>query len=155
MHKFTIITVGKIKFTFWNSAVEHYRKRLEKICKINSIYLKDAPAALNEQDKKTHEGQRILAAIPNGSHVICLDEHGQNLTSRELAVQIEKVENCAKMPCFIVGGAYGLAAEVLQKADQTVCMGKLTYTHELAQAILWEQLFRIDSIHRKTGYHHD
>ena len=54
---------------------------------------------------------------------------------------------------FVVGGPYGLAPEVKQKADLLWSLSKLTFTHELARLLLFEQLFRAVNILHGGSYH--
>lgn len=155
MAKLYIITVGRIKTPFWQDAAEHYRSRLARGHQIEHSVIKDADASLAPEARKKQEGERILAALPPGATWICLDEHGKTHTSASFAGYINKLWDAARPPCFIVGGAYGLSEDVLSRAQATLGLGPMTLPHELAQVVLWEQLFRADSILRKTGYHHD
>lgn len=155
MAKLYLISVGKIKTGFWREAAEHYRARLSRICRVEAIAVRDGAAALPPEERKQREGERILAALPAGAAWICLDERGQSLSSPALAAKLQKLWEASRPSCFIVGGAYGLAPEVLQKAHEKLSLGPLTLPHELAQVVLLEQLFRADAILRKTGYHHD
>ena len=100
------------------------------------------------------EGEAILAALPAGYTLICLDAVGEQLDSPAFARRLETLWAEGRPPCFILGGAYGLHARVLERAHRRLSLGAMTFTHELAQALLWEQLFRADSILRRTGYHH-
>ena len=58
------------------------------------------------------------------------------------------------MPCFIIGGAYGLCPAVRNKARRVLSLGPMTFPHELAQVLLLEQLYRADAILRGAPYHH-
>ena len=155
MAKIYFIGVGKIKTQFWLEAVEHYRARLAKGHQLEVVVVRDGDAKLPPEARKRQEGERIQAALPPGAAWICLDEHGESLTSPSFAAYLQKLWDSSRPPCFIVGGAYGLAPEVLEKAHKKLSFGPMTMPHELAQALLWEQLFRADAIIRKTGYHHE
>lgn len=155
MSKLYLIGVGKIKTPFWQAAAEHYRSRLARSHQLEVILVKDADAALPPEARKKQEGERIMAALPPGAAWICLDEHGKSLTSPAFAAYLKKLWDESRPPCFIVGGAYGLAPELLEKAHKKLSFGPMTLPHELAQVLLWEQLFRADAILRKTGYHHE
>lgn len=154
MKHFSIITVGKVKTEFWRIAVEHYRARLTRGCKIQETVVRDADVNAGIEQKKEQEGERILAALPSGHTYICLDEHGKGMTSIDFADCLEGLENRSAPACFIIGGAYGLSEKVLQRCNLKVSFGQMTFPHELAQVMLWEQIFRADAIKRKTGYHH-
>ena len=158
MQKCSLITVGKIKTAHWREAAENYRKKLRSSLRIEEIVLKDADSSLPAAERNQQEGRRILeaaAALPAAALLICLDERGSALSSKELAALLEKCALESRHPCFIIGGAYGLSEEVQKAAHKKISLSALTFTHELAQVILWEQLYRADSILRGTGYHHD
>ena len=156
MKKAALITVGRIKTVFWQKAAAHYRERLVRSgFRIEETVIKDADAELCAETKIATEGEKIMAALPSGYTNICLDARGQNLDSVNFAELLRQCEERARPPCFIIGGAYGLSGLVLEKTHQILSLGKMTFPHELAQIILWEQLFRADAIRRKTGYHHE
>ena len=158
MQKCTLISVGKIKTAHWKEAAESYRKKLRSSLKVEETAVKDADPALAPAERNRQAGRRILDAayaLPSSACLICLDERGKSLTSKELAALLEKCALESRHPCFIIGGAYGLSEDVLKAAHRKISLSSLTFTHELAQVILWEQLYRADSILRGTGYHHD
>ena len=155
MQRCTLIYVGKMKIPFWVQAADHYRKRLSRFWKIEEIQIRDGDGSLALEQRKIQEGQRILAAMPPGRLHIGLDEKGESISSVDLAALVEKCGLESRIPAFIIGGAYGLSEEVLASCRKKLSLSALTFTHELAQVVLWEQLFRADSILRNTGYHHE
>jgi 23S rRNA (pseudouridine1915-N3)-methyltransferase len=54
---------------------------------------------------------------------------------------------------FLVGGAGGLSDAVRAAARKVVSLGPQTVSHELAQVILAEQLYRAWTILRGEPYH--
>lgn len=158
MAKCIILSVGKLKIPFWKEAAEYYRKKLRHTWKVEEIQVRDGEAALPPEERKRQEGARLLAALPpaaSGAVHICLDEYGKECSSKDLAELLRQCQLETRSPCFIVGGAYGLSAELLHCAHRRISLSRLTFTHELAQVLLWEQLYRADSILRNTGYHHE
>lgn len=163
MNRCIIASVGKLKVPHWREAAESYRKKLRQ-WKIEEVRVRDGDAALPPAARNRQEGERLLAALAaitdkpgrSGNFLrICLDEHGESVGSLDLAALLEKCALEARTPCFVVGGAYGLAEEVLNSCQRKISLSRLTFTHELAQVVLWEQLYRADSIMRGTGYHHE
>ncbi len=148
-----IITVGKIKTSFYKEAYAEYTGRVKNFCTLQEISVKDASSDLSIEKRKEKEGEAILKHIAPNDFVFCLDEHGQSFTSPELA-HVCNTKALEKNICFIVGGAYGLSKEVLNKGSIMLAFGKQTFPHELAQVVLSEQIFRICAIIKKTGYHH-
>jgi 23S rRNA (pseudouridine1915-N3)-methyltransferase len=157
MQKCAIISVGRLKISFWREGADYYRQKLRHTWKINEIQVKDAGSALRMEERKKEEAGFILSALATvpQSYSICLDEHGEVLTSKNLAGLLQSCAQKALQACFIIGGAYGLAPQVLKETRQSISLSPLTFTHELAQVILWEQLYRADSILRGAAYHHE
>jgi len=54
---------------------------------------------------------------------------------------------------FLVGGAEGLAPEVLARADLKLSLGRMTLPHGLARIVLAEQLYRAATIIAGHPYH--
>jgi 23S rRNA (pseudouridine1915-N3)-methyltransferase len=64
------------------------------------------------------------------------------------------MEDPQKRPCFVIGGAYGLDERLLAMSDRLLGLGPMTLPHELAQVILFEQLYRASAIIQNLPYHH-
>jgi 23S rRNA (pseudouridine1915-N3)-methyltransferase len=58
-----------------------------------------------------------------------------------------------KPVCFVIGGAEGLDARVLARADATLSLGPQTWPHLLARVMLAEQIFRARAISAGHPYH--
>ncbi len=59
----------------------------------------------------------------------------------------------ARPVCFVIGGAEGLDARVLARADHAISLGRMTWPHLLVRVMLAEQLFRARSIAAGHPYH--
>ncbi|MBI1787260.1 MAG: 23S rRNA (pseudouridine(1915)-N(3))-methyltransferase RlmH [Acidobacteria bacterium] len=73
---------------------------------------------------------------------ICLDPAGRLIDSREFTALVERSEREARDLVFVVGGAEGLPAGWRERADLALSLSPLTFPHELARALLAEQLYR-------------
>jgi 23S rRNA (pseudouridine1915-N3)-methyltransferase len=104
---------------------------------------------------KAAEGEVLLARL-EGAFVIACDEHGQAFGSRAFAERLSKLrDDGVKSLAFVIGGADGLDAAVLTRADQTLAFGPQTWPHALARAMLAEQLYRAASLMAGQPYHRD
>ena len=56
---------------------------------------------------------------------------------------------------LVIGGADGLAPEVLARSRFTLALSRLTLPHALARVLLIEQLYRAHSILKHHPYHRD
>ena len=143
-----IICIGKIKESFYRDAVAEYAKRLTRFCKFNIVELAESRLEGNEINKvKLNEGKSILSKLKG--YVIILDLGGNMLSSPDLADKIESLQSGGvSQISFVIGGSYGLSDEVKQKADFSLCFGKMTYPHQLMRVILSEQIYRAFMINK-------
>jgi len=149
MTHITFLWVEKTKLAWMREGIEFYQKRLERYVRLS---VKEVPGSA---DVKT-EGAALLRAIPKGSLVVALDVRGDFLDSPGLARLLAAWETAGHSHlCFIVGGAYGLSQEVLQRAHRRLSLSSLTFTHDMSRLILMEQLYRAYSIKAGSPYHHE
>jgi len=98
-------------------------------------------------------GGRIAEPLTPCRRVL-LDERGQQLTSEELAAQLEKWRDGGiREARFVLGAADGHEAQERAEADLLLAFGRATWPHLLARAMLMEQLFRATSILAGHPYH--
>jgi len=73
---------------------------------------------------------------------VCLDPAGREMDSRQFTALIQKSEMEGRDLVFLVGGADGLPPEWRNRADTLLSLSRLTFPHELARALLAEQIYR-------------
>lgn len=157
--KITIIAVGKIKEKYFTGAVEEYRKRLGRYCKLTITELADektpdGASPAQERQIKEKEGERILKAISDGAYVIALAIEGRTLNSRQLADRMEHLTVQGESHLiFIIGGSLGLDGRVLARADELLSFSAMTFPHQLMRVILLEQIYRSFRIIHNEPYH--
>lgn len=157
--KITVLAVGKIKEVYLKKAIEEYRKRLGRYCRLEIIEVSDektpqqAGKAL-EEGIKAKEGERLLRNIPEDSFVITLEICGEQTTSKELAYKIERLGIFGTSHIiFVIGGSLGLGQEVLFRSDWALSFSKMTFPHQLMRVILLEQIYRSYRIIQGEPYH--
>jgi len=102
---------------------------------------------------KIEERETTEARIPEETRVIALAADGESWTSEQLAELVGRWEMEARDVTFLIGGADGLSAEVLERAERVWRLGPLTLPHELARVVVYEQLYRAYTIRRGEPYH--
>lgn len=102
---------------------------------------------------KRREAAALLAALPANAFAVALDQGGATPDSASLAALLERWLATSRPVCFVLGGAEGLDRAVLDRADATLSLGKLTWPHLLARAMLAEQLYRANTILTGHPYH--
>lgn len=115
----TIVAVSKIKEKYIQEGIDEYSKRLTSYC---TLRIKEVDAQKVKQsmpiDKiKELEAQKIQQNISSDACVIALDEKGRQFNSNQFAdFLMNNLINSGKSEiCFIIGGANGLASELIKK----------------------------------------
>ena len=139
-----------------DAAVEDYERRLRGSWKFELEVL--PPASRREAGGAApaavaHEGKRILARLSARDLVVPLHEHGEQLSTLELAHWLEQQRANAQDLAFIIGGADGLAEEVLAKGSRLWSLSRLTLPHALVRVVLAEQLYRASTVLAGHPYH--
>lgn len=157
--KITIITVGKVKESYFRGAIEEYSKRLSKYCKLDIVEVADekTPDKASETEEgqiKAKEAERIMKHIRDDAYVIALAIEGKQLDSVELADKIETLGIQGKSHIqLVIGGSLGLHSTVQSRADYKLSFSKMTFPHQLMRVILLEQIYRAYRIINHEPYH--
>jgi len=73
---------------------------------------------------------------------ILLDPAGRPLDTRAFVALVSQAERDARDLVFVVGGADGLPPAWRGRADLLLALSPMTFPHELARALLAEQIYR-------------
>ncbi|PJD98255.1 MAG: 50S rRNA methyltransferase [Parachlamydia sp.] len=139
MLKCKIISIGKTRETWLNTAIEEYQKRLRSTVQIEWIWAKD--------------DQQLLALVHQEPLFICLDPLGKPLNSMQFADYImRKFEEGGSRLAFVIGGADGLPI-ALKQHKEAISLSLLTFTHQITRLILIEQIYRGFEIAKGSEYH--
>lgn len=154
--RYTVVAVGKLKERFWKDACAEYAKRLGAYAKVELREVADIdPAKVGgvEQSRRK-EGEAILAAVPDRSHMILLAIDGKQRSSEDFSAHLDELALRGKSDLtFVIGGSDGVAPEVRARADETFSFGPITLPHNLARVVLLEQVYRACKISRGEPYH--
>ncbi len=145
-----IAAVGRLRAGPLSDLAADYRRRIAAPVEIREVEerRKLPPAALVER-----EGALLLGQIRESATVVALDPPGQNLDSEQFARAIEAWAGQSGRIAFVIGGANGLANEVLIRAHHRISLGAMTWPHLLARVMLLEQIYRAQQIRAGHPYH--
>lgn len=150
-----ICAVGRIRSGPERELINDYVGRFDRTARPLSL----GPLSEREVDTRKAvsteaEGAALLSYVPEGAHVVALDERGRQFTSPEFASLLEARRDAgAQDLVFVIGGADGLSRSVRNRADASLSLGRMVWPHMLARAMLSEQLFRAAGILAGTPYH--
>ena len=154
-----IIAVGKIKEKYLKDAIDEYKKRLSRFCKLTITEVSDEPMSQNPSEKEIEdilkkEGEKIASAIKNTDVLVTLCVEGTQRTSEEFAQFISS--ECVKSAntfTFIIGGSVGLSDKIKSMSNLKLSFSKMTFPHQLMRVVLLEQIYRAFKINANENYH--
>lgn len=110
--------------------------------------------ASNAETRKREEAALLEKHLTDGAALILLDERGKALDSPAFADAIGNLRDGGKRDLVIaIGGADGLDPALYEKASAVLCLGKLTWPHQLVRILIAEQLYRAVTILSGHPYH--
>lgn len=132
-----------------------YAKRLPASCALELVEIPAEKRTENADLKRItqREGEKILAAIKPGHHVIALDVKGKFWSTEQLAGELKNWQHDGRNIDLLVGGPEGLSPECLAKAETKWSLSPLTFPHFLVRIIVAEQIYRAWSIMQNHPYH--
>ena len=155
--KLSIWAIGKSNESYIKEGVEEFTKRIANYFPIEWKIISSPKNAglFSPLDLKKKEAEMILQSLKQEDFLVALDESGKQFNSKGVANFLQqKASESTKHIVFLIGGAYGLDDQVLQKARIKWSLSALTFPHQLVRLILVEQLYRACTILRNEKYHH-
>jgi 23S rRNA (pseudouridine1915-N3)-methyltransferase len=152
----TLICMGKTSFPFLHEGIVHYKTRVERYIKFKLIEIRDKKErGINPVNVIKREGETLLSSVSDSDFLILLDENGRKMTSEGMAKFINSKMNLpVKHIVFVIGGAFGFSEAVYKRANDSLSLSLLTFSHQLVRLIFMEQLYRAFTIIKGEPYHH-
>ena len=141
-------------------ACAEYTKRMPRESTLEIIEIKPEKRAAGNSIENIQliESKRILDAIGR-DYLIALDEHGEEITSLQLAEKfktwLEGSATGGRDVALVIGGADGLHTSVKLKANWLWGLSTLTLPHALVRVMLVEQLYRAHTVLHNHPYHRE
>ncbi|HMC98182.1 MAG TPA: 23S rRNA (pseudouridine(1915)-N(3))-methyltransferase RlmH [Flavobacteriales bacterium] len=149
-----LLLVGRTDRGYVADGVAAYLDRLARTVPVEQVIIPEAGRGEAAYQQRT-ECERIMAALKPGERVIVLDERGRPLTSPQFAERLGSWrDQGVRQVAFVIGGAYGLTAEVRERADLVLALSAMTFPHQLVRVLFAEQLYRAFGILQGSPYHH-
>ena len=156
--KITLLCIGKTDDKYIQEGIEKYIKRLKHYISFQILILPDVKNVknLSEAQQKEKESELFNKNIQPSDFVVLLDEHGKEFRSLEFSDFLEKkmVASVQHM-VFLIGGPYGFALDLKQRANSAVSLSKMTFSHQMVRLFFVEQVYRAFTIMKGEPYHHE
>jgi 23S rRNA (pseudouridine1915-N3)-methyltransferase len=156
--KITLLVIGKTEDPWLRAGIAEYVLRINRYA---GFEIKEIPAIRNAKsmpvsDQKKREAALLLKQIGENDLMVLLDEHGKETGSVQFSGLLNKMLSTGKKNLiFIVGGPYGFDRSVGDRADHSISLSKMTFSHQMVRLIFAEQLYRAFTILRNESYHHE
>jgi 23S rRNA (pseudouridine1915-N3)-methyltransferase len=134
--KYTVLAVGRIRAPFADD-LAHYAKMLSGQARVEMVEVRDE--------------DQVERRIPPRAYRVLLDSRGRTYDSVAFARWLEDRRQGGRDVCFVIGGADGIE---LERCDERLSFGPMTFPHQLARVMLVEQLYRAHKILAGEPYHH-
>jgi 23S rRNA (pseudouridine1915-N3)-methyltransferase len=152
--KITLVAVGQRQPHWAEEAIDDFVKRFPPGFAVTIKQIKAETRSGQPLERiLAAEADRLRAAVPAGSVMVALDEHGQDWTTSRLAGQLGKWRDASEDVAFVIGGPDGLAPELKRTARMLLRLSSMTLPHALARLVLVEQLYRAWSLLANHPYH--
>lgn len=154
-----LYVIGKIKEQYLKLGIADYVARIKPYSGLEIIEVNDEPVKENPNNSeiemvKNKEAEKILKLLKPSEYLITLDLNKKEMNSVEFAGFLEKkFEISGSNLSFVIGGSYGLGDALKARANDSITLSKMTFTHQMTRLILLEQIYRAFKINRNEVYH--
>lgn len=105
-------------------------------------------------ERRREEAAALESLLSQGAALVLLDERGKNLGSQDFAERIGRFRDAGQRVLVLaIGGPDGHAEGLRGRAALSLAFGAQTWPHQLARAMLAEQLYRAATILSGHPYH--
>jgi len=134
--KIRLVMLGKTRRNEIRVLLDDYLARIRRFAEVELTELREESAA----------SLRKLTLDPAAT-VVLLDDAGKHQTSAQFAKWLGEARGRgARELVFLCGAAEGFPESLRRRATQKLSLSSLTFSHELARAMLAEQLYRAFAI---------
>jgi 23S rRNA (pseudouridine1915-N3)-methyltransferase len=130
------VFLGKTRRAELRALVDDYVARIGRFAEVQITELREDSAA----------SLRKLTIEP-GAAIVLLDDAGKPQTSAQFAAWLAATrDRGVREIAFLCGAAEGFPEALRRRATQKLSLSPLTFSHELARAMLVEQIYRAFAI---------
>jgi len=134
--KIHLVMLGKTRRPELRTMIDDYVARIKRFADVQITELREESAA---------SLRRLV--LDSGAAIVLLDDAGKNQTSAQFAKWLaETRDRGTREIVFLCGAAEGFPEDLRKRATQKLSLSPLTFSHELARAMLTEQLYRAFAI---------
>ncbi|RZJ91179.1 MAG: 23S rRNA (pseudouridine(1915)-N(3))-methyltransferase RlmH [Chryseobacterium sp.] len=156
--KITLLVVGKTEDKYLIDGMEKYLNRLKHYIGFTLVVIPELKntKSLTEAQQKSKEAESIMKHLNNSDQVVLLDEKGKKYTSVSFSAYLNKqMIGSVQHLVFVIGGPYGFDDLIYARANSSLSLSDMTFSHQMVRLFFIEQLYRAFSILKGEPYHHE
>jgi len=156
--KIALLQTGKTSEKYLTEGIAIFEERLRKYSAFEIFTVPDIRNTRNmtAQEQMIKEGEQILRFLRLDDYVVILDRKGKEFSTLEFSSWLEKMFMIQKKRIvFVIGGAWGFSEEIRKKADMSLSLSRLTFSHQIVRLLFLEQLYRAFTVLKGEPYHHE
>jgi len=156
--KISLIAIGKTEDKYLIEGIDKYLNRLKHYINFSFTVIPDIKNTKNltEAQQKGKEAELILKQLNNSDVVILMDEKGKKYSSVQFSQYINKqMVGSVQNLVFIIGGPYGFDESIYKRANGSISLSDMTFSHQMVRLFFVEQLYRAFTILKNEPYHHE
>ena len=155
--KIRFIIPGKDKKGFLSLGYKDYLTKISKYSKVSIEYVYEKsylsiPSEKEIEDGLIKEGENILKLITDKEFVFLIDIHSSELDTLSFARLLKDTYSINGNIVFVFGSSYGLSPLLRKRANYSLSLSRLTFTHYEALLITLEQVYRAFKINNNEVY---
>lgn len=157
MYRVRLLMIGNRKIGPHEELVNAYARHLAPYARLDVVELKEAKFRQPEDRSRVmkEEAERFRSAHEDGAFRVLLNERGKTFASEAFAKQIERWGESGARPIeFWLGGPLGTDPLLEKEVEALLSLSPMTFPHDLARVMLFEQLYRAMTIQNGKTYHY-
>jgi 23S rRNA (pseudouridine1915-N3)-methyltransferase len=138
--RITILSFEKTGKSPYEDQIEEYKKRVRNRFEISERFLRE---------DKLSDTNAIIAPLLEGlrnSTVCVLDQSGESMDTNKFTNLLSRAEEKGRQIVFVIGPHSGLNKPIRFRYDHIISLSPMTFSHQIARLLLFEQLYRGYSI---------
>lgn len=153
--KLLVLRVERSGARWAEAACKDYGRRLRRFGGIDERVIRPERFRGDAAAVRAAEGERILAALRERDWLVAVDERGEALDGAGLVHLLRRARQRAPgRLVFALGGPYGHAPAVRERAWRVLRLSSLVLNHRVARVVLMEQLYRAHADLHGIPYSH-
>jgi 23S rRNA (pseudouridine1915-N3)-methyltransferase len=156
--KIVLLQTGKTTERYLAEGLTNYEERIRRYLSFETITLPDIRKTRNMpgEEQKAKEGAQMLRIFREDDFIVILDDKGREFSTMEFSSWLERSLMIQKKRIlFVIGGPWGFTDEIRRKADLTLSLSRMTFSHQMVRLLFLEQLYRAFTVIRGEPYHHE